>query len=128
MRRPGKDPPSKKRYDRRKPVVSFRVSKEELDKLDKMREGSGLSRGQFLKRTFGLEFENERQILEKEYVKGFQKAKEIHAIYVTCDGCGKPIHIEPRLQAALDYALKQTYDLFHIDCVPQIPRRQLMKF
>jgi hypothetical protein len=118
--------PAKERYDRKRPVVSFRVSRDQLEKLDELIKGSGLSRGRFLRRAFGLELEKKDRIRKEGHEEGYFKAKEMYAIHVTCDVCGEPILLEPFVQAALNQALKQTYDLYHKDCRPQILRRMSM--
>jgi len=120
MRRPGKDPPSKKRYDRRKPVVSFRVSKEELDKLDKMREGSGLSRGQFLKRTFGLELTKKDDVYRKGHRDGYRKAKEEYSVDVFCNaGDGLIVVRGDDFKMKIRNVVAKTYNVYHRDCKPQ---------
>lgn len=110
---------AKKRYDRKRPVVSFRASREQLAKLDELIKGSGMSKGQFLRRAFGLQLEKKDKMYRKGFRDGYRKAKQKYTTLVCCKGCGEPIPvIGLNMEAMVDDAVNKVYNWYHKDCKP----------
>jgi len=122
--------PAKRRYDRKKPVVSFRVSREQLEKLDELIKGSGISKGRFLRRALGLEIEKKDRIYRKGRKDGYREAKEKYAAFVRCKGCGEPIPIiGGEMEIIVDYAVEQLFCVYHRDCrPPDVPEEMCQLF
>lgn len=120
MRGRGEDPPAKKRYDRKKPVVSFRVSREQLEKLNGLIRGSGMTRGRFLRGALDLQLEKKDRIYRKGYREGFGKAKEKYTTHICCKGCGDPIPMVggDDMEQLLCHAADEVLNVYHKDCRP----------
>lgn len=123
MREGSSIPPAKRRYDRKKPVVSFRASRKQLEKLNELVKGSGLSKGRFLRQALGLQLEKMDKIYRKGYREGYregyEKARERHTIHVCCKGCGEPIPMDRSMELWIDFAAGEALNFYHRDCRPR---------
>lgn len=112
--------PAKKRYDRKRPVVSFRVSREQLEKFEELLRGSGLSKGRFLRQALGLQLEKKDRIYRKGRRDGFRKAKEKYKVLVWCNSCGDPILVkDDDMKLKVGNVVAQYLNWYHKDCKPQ---------
>lgn len=91
-------PPSREKYEKEKPVVSFRVSKELYDRLQSIKKAEGKSTTEVLKVGAGLievEVRKEKEIWDQAYEEGWGKAasdaEELYSISYSCSVCGKKI-------------------------------------
>ena len=106
-------PPSKKRYDQRHPVVSFRVSKETYDQFKDLLEKEKKSIGQFFREALEVEERNYKEARRR----GYKAAKEKYAVYAWCSSClnGMPITDDDmKDEAGLLYS--NEFTLLHDDC------------
>jgi len=102
MRRRRKQPPAKKRYDEKYPVVSVRITKELKELLDKYRGSK--SYAEVIKE--GLE--NMGKLYEY-YNQGYEKARQEYEIWAYCNVCNRAYPITPNSelhQIILDYLSK----------------------
>lgn len=110
---------AKERYDRKRPVVSFRVSRKQLAKLEELIRGSGISKGRFVRRALGLELEKKDRIYRKGRRDGYRKAKKRYRVDVLCGMCGGPILVkDDDMKTKVCKAVGRTYNWFHRDCKP----------
>jgi len=111
--------PAKKRYDRKRPIVSFRVSREQLLKLEELIGGSGISKGKFVRRALGLELEKKHRMYRKGLRDGYRKAKKRYRVDVWCGMCGGLILVkDDGMKTKVCKAVARTYNWFHKDCKP----------
>src|SRR2546427_4636973 len=108
---PHKPPPSRLRYEKSHPAVTFRVTTDELEKLRAMSTKTGLSLSQILKRGLGV-LENK---LEEAYNKGFEDGWG--RFEAPCNICSEPmlfdIKEEEKPKAILEKAFS---DWCHTAC------------
>lgn len=121
MRGKNEDSPAKKRYDRKKPVVSFRISTEQLEKLNYLIKGSGMSKGRFLRGALDLGLDKKDLIHRKGYREGYEEAKQKYTAFVQCKGCGEPIPvIGIDMNLLIAHAVEELYNWYHKDCRPPV--------
>jgi hypothetical protein len=77
-------PAWRERYEENNPIVSFRVSREEKDYLDRIRTETGRSFADMVKAGAGL--------LSKEEMKTIKRLALTEAPLGVCYLCGEPIH------------------------------------
>jgi hypothetical protein len=111
--------PAKERYDRKRPVVSFRVSREQLVKLEELIKGSGVTKGRFIRRALDLELKKMRRIHRKGYREGYEKAKKEYTMHACCKGCGDPIPLTTDMEQWIDIAAGEVLNVYHRDCRPR---------
>ncbi|HIH96807.1 MAG TPA: ribbon-helix-helix protein, CopG family [Thermoplasmata archaeon] len=99
--------PSQKRYYANNPTVSFRLPKELKEKLEKLAERGGMTKGQYV-RDFLEGVVTEREKEDKIYADGFKdgqkegleegykKGREDWQIGLNCSVCGKQGYIKPQ--------------------------------
>jgi hypothetical protein len=111
---------AKERYDTKRPVVSFRVSREQLAKLGELVKGSGMSKGRFIRRALNLELEKKDRIYRKGHRDGYRKAKEEFGVDVFCNaGDGLITVTGDDLKTKIRNVVAKTYNVYHRDCKPQ---------
>jgi predicted transcriptional regulator len=99
--------PSQVRYLKKNPVVSFRLKKEEKEKLDKIADLEGKTPGQYVRDFLnGLveKREKEKEIYDNGFKNGYEKGKKDWQIWYPCNVCGQPIFIKPRSESHKDLA------------------------
>ncbi len=112
--------PAKERYDRKRPVVSFRVSREQLAKLEELIRGSGISKGKFVRRALGLELEKKDEVYRKGHRDGYREAKEEYSVDVFCNaGDGLIVVRGDDFKRKIRNVVAKTYNVYHRDCKPQ---------
>ncbi len=82
MRRKKRQPPAKKRYDEKHPVVSVRLPRELKEFLDNHKENK--SYAEMVKE--GLE---NAAKLQEQFEKGYEKGRRDFEIWVYCSECGR---------------------------------------
>lgn len=112
-------PPAKARYDAKFPVVSFRVTMEQAEKLDVLTKVSGKSHGGIMREALQLEIGKSDAIYRQGYRDGFHKAKEKYIVKVWCNVCGEPIVvIGDDMVLKVGDAVARIYNWYHRDCKP----------
>ena len=81
--------PSKIRYDQSHPTVSFRVKREDYDKMKKLLDQKGRSIADFFKEALGIQEES----YQKAYDKGYEDAKKEYIVRFRCSICNEWIEI-----------------------------------
>ena len=81
--------PSKIRYDQSHPTVSFRVKREDYDKMKKLLNQKGQSIADFFKEALGIQEES----YQKAYDKGYEDAKKEYAVRYRCNVCNEWMEI-----------------------------------
>ena len=92
--------PSRIKYERDHPTVSFRVSKEIHDRLQAVKEAEGKSITDVLKVGLGIlevkvskEKEAKKQGYEEGFEKGYEEAEELYKVTYPCKVCRKMITV-----------------------------------
>lgn len=95
-----KNPPSREKYERDNPVVSFRVSRKEYDVLQATKKKEGRSNADIMRAGLGLfevkiraEEEIRQQAYEKGQVNGYELAESDFKITYPCSRCKKMIEV-----------------------------------
>lgn len=86
--------PSQARYFASHPVVSFRLKKEERERLVEIAEREGKTLGQYV-RDFLHGIIAERANEDAIFSRGYRQGKKDWGIWFYCAVCGKPIMIRP---------------------------------
>jgi hypothetical protein len=93
--------PSREKYEKENPVVSFRVSKKLYDRLQSVKQAEGKSITDVLAVGVGLlevKARSEEEIREAAYeqgrIEGFEIAESIFKVIYQCSVCGKEIEVE----------------------------------
>jgi len=117
-------PPAKARYDAKFPVVSFRVTKEQAEKLDRMKEVSGKSHGDIMREALQLEAGKSEKIYQEGYNKGFSEAKKKFGVDIWCNKCSEGIIVSREdTKVKVGNAVAEVCNCYHEDCrPPEIPR------
>ena len=113
-------PPSKRRYDEKHPVVSFRVSRKNYDLLKETLAKQNKSIGQFFREALDIEERNYKEAHRRGYRKGLEDGFQRYAIVTLCVACMKAIVIEDeKTQTELAEAV-ETGDCCNLcmDCDP----------
>ncbi len=111
----------RKEYERSNPVLSIRLTENEMIKLKSVADKTGRKISEIVKAGMGLGAATTDQAykkgLKKGFDKGFQKAREKYAVYATCMTCYDGIPItddEMRDEAGLLYS--NEYTCLHESC------------
>jgi len=112
---------SQRRYMDENPAITFRMKREEKERIVKMAELAGKNVSELvrvgllgLEEDFSEAYENARI---SGYNHGFQNAKKDYRIWNFCDVCGKAIDIQPNSdahKAIIDYLKKGRWG--HLEC------------
>ena len=115
--------PSRIRYEQRHPTISFRVSKELYERLQKAKQTEGKSYTDVIKRGLGLievKIGKEKDIHEKAYREGHRNgytlAESNYKITVPCAECGEEMEVrdEHVKRAIKKYLVENEWR--HADC------------
>src|SRR3979490_2905373 len=94
----GKDmPPSRGRYEAKKPTFSFRVEKQLKDQLDAYLKEHGISGAEFVREALGV---REREIADLDRATNeaceavYEAAKDRYEVRFRCSACGQLHSIE----------------------------------
>lgn len=109
MKKSKKKPPSRIRYEKNNPVVSFRTKKAWYDEFKAFLKDQGLSIGYFFRIAFEKQKANYERVKEKWYAEGYKQgdldgykngynegynqALNEYMISVPCYRCLKPLYI-----------------------------------
>lgn len=116
-------PPSREKYERENPVVSFRAPKEIYGSLQVVKEKQGKSYLDIMKAGLGLyevKVRAEEEVRREAYDEGFEEAANIacDAFLVTypCSKCGKDITVdtEEEKKAIREFMINAGWS--HSDC------------
>jgi hypothetical protein len=93
--------PSRKRYEKAKPVISLRVPKELHDRMLVAKEKEGMSYTDILKAGLGMfevKIRAEEEVRQDAYdegqLNGYELAESVYKVTFPCKACGKPITVE----------------------------------
>lgn len=104
----------KGRYEEANPVISFRVPREDYERVKDLIAAEGESIGEFLRRAFDVEQTDLQSAHSRGLLKGYQIAKKKFAIYANCVSCGEEV-------AVSDEQLREVaQDNFRVNCCPQV--------
>src|SRR2546427_4138767 len=96
-------PPSRIRYETRKPTLSFRVTKEELEEIREIQRKSGLKLS-----TLMLQGARISEELKESYARGYQRGfgEAFGRFVIRCVGCGEPIEVDLQWPSVRGMSLK----------------------
>ena len=86
--------PSQIRYDETNPVVSFRLTKEEHDKVKAIADDQGCTVSYLFKDAMGL-IEEREGWAKKGRMQGNEEATRMWRIWGYCVKCGKEMYVRP---------------------------------
>ena len=116
--------PSRLRYEREHPTVSFRISKELHDRLQIVKEAEGKSTTDVLKVGVGLlevkvrqEKEIQVQAYEEGWEKGVAEAEELYAVPYRCSRCGKEIVVTTDEEKRAIKTYMREHGWGHAECI-----------
>ena len=119
-----RDPPSRKKYERDNPVVSFRVSRKEYDVLQTTKKKEGISNADIMRAGLGrleVKIRSEAEIWEKAFRqghrKGYELAESIYKVTFPCSVCGEAVPVEDNdtKEAIKKYLVRDGWG--HADCI-----------
>ena len=95
-----KKSPSRVRYERNNPVISFRATKEMLERTEAVKKAEGKSNADIFEDGLGLnevKIRSEKDIrdeaYQKGYTEGYQAARKLYAVTFLCIICRKTIEV-----------------------------------
>ena len=93
--------PSQVRYDKQNPVLSFRVTHEELARINELAELAGKPVGTMVREQLGLYVKKARYkaMYSQGRSEGYGDARERFEVWYYCSVCCEPITIEPNSDA-----------------------------
>jgi len=119
-----KKTPSRVKYEKKRPTVSFRISKELYDRLQAVKEAEGKSTTEVLKVGVGLlevkvskEKEAKRQGYDEGFEKGYEEAGELYKVTYLCKICRRTLVVTSAKEkgAIKSYMLEHGWG--HADCI-----------
>ena len=117
-------PPSRIRYEKSHPVVSFRIKKEYYDKMKKLLDQKGQSIADFFKEALGIQEESYQQ----PYDKGYEDAKKEYAVRYRCSICNEWIEIDTDKEKEKARKAMESDRWYHTECHnKQIEQREEAK-
>lgn len=111
--------PSQVKYDDRNPVISFRVTQEELERIEEIARLSGKSVGVMVREQLGIYAKDARDksVYQQGYNEGFAEASEQFRIWYHCCICGEKLWLAPDSNAhEAMMELMWTADWAHNSC------------
>jgi len=115
---------SRLRYEREHPTVSFRISRDLQDRLQKVRKAEGKSIADILRIGVGLlevKVRQEEQIREGAYEEGMEKGYELafdqYSVSYPCSVCGKSITVESEEEKEFITRKMREARWGHADCL-----------
>jgi len=113
MKKKKTKPPSRVKYEQNHPVVSFRVSKEIYDELNTMREHTGYSLAEIVKKAIDKQFVD----VEMAYLEGCEAGEKAFAVTYPCSVCGKTIFVNSDEEKKAIARYMNEHGWGHSDCV-----------
>lgn len=87
--------PSRIKYEKNNPTVSFRVTKDLRDVLEDIKERTGKSYAGIVKEVLTKAEETWEKAFEEGCDEGYEAATMEYRIWYNCSVCGKKIFIDP---------------------------------
>src|SRR6267143_7287537 len=105
--------PSRVRYETKKPTISLRLPKEELEQVREMERQSGLKLGELMMRGVHLEGK-----VKEGYLQGYRRGVRdtMGRFPIPCPGCGEPILLDMKSASVRESVLKAFARLRHAGC------------
>ena len=117
-------PPSRIRYEKSHPTVSFRIKKEYYDKMKKLLDQKGQSIADFFKEALGIQEESYQQ----PYDKGYEDAKKKYAVRFRCSICNEWTEIDTDKEKEKARKAMESGGWYHTECHnKQIEQREEAK-
>jgi predicted DNA-binding protein len=122
--------PSQRRYMDENPAITFRMKREEKERIVQMAELAGKSVSELVRvALLGLEedfSEAYEKVRNEGYKKGFMDAKKTYRLWNYCNICGGVIDLLPNSnehKAIIDYLKKERWG--HPKCHKKVDNTQL---
>ena len=120
--------PSPGGYDGKNPVVSFRLNKEDMKKLEEIASREGMTKGQYVRNYLkGIveKRETEAKIRKDGFDEGYENGKKDWQIWVDCYKCDEPCYIEPGDEVARKEISTRFIGWAHKSCTEKKGTRNL---
>ncbi len=115
--------PSRERYEQRRPVLSFRVSRNIYDQLRVINESTGDSRTKVLMTGLGLceaKARTEKEIWQEGYDKGYDDAAteacDYFQVTYPCHRCGKEMVVNTDMEKKAIRQYLMAHGWGHTEC------------
>ena len=115
--------PSREKYEKENPVVSFRVPEKDYARFEVIRQKLGLSHGGVYRNGLGVievKIRSEEEIREEAYeqgkIEGFEIAESIYKVTYLCSVCGKEIEVETDVAKKAIRRYMREHGWGHTDC------------
>ena len=119
-----KKAPSREKYEKENPVVSFRVSKKDYARFEAIRQKLGLSHGDVYRNGLGVnevKIGSEEEIREEAYeqgkIEGFELAESIYKVTYPCSNCREVINVDTEEEKNAIKTYMREHGWGHADCV-----------
>jgi len=123
VRKDKKKSPSRKRYEKENPVVSFRAPRALYDRLRVAREVEGLSYTNIIERGLQpievkvrTEAEIRQQVWDEAWQDGVDRAVAVYGVPYPCSICGKEIEVTTDMEKAAIKRYMRENGWGHAEC------------
>lgn len=111
---------SKKRYDKKNPVISCRISEEQRKTLDELSVKTGKSQGQLMRQAMNLELPGMNEVYNHGYQDGYRKARDKYGITIQCSECLKGVVVTSDYLKSKIRDIVIDFGCYHEECWPFI--------
>lgn len=111
-------PPSRERYERENPNVTFRIAREKKEKLDQMVDEMEMTKKDWIESVIDDTEQNFEAARDTAYREGFQNAREEFEVTVPCAECGEAMHLDESQKVELWRILKRLPELSSFTALP----------
>lgn len=81
-------PPSRIRYERENPTISFRMDRETYEKIKALQRKSGKSLAEVIKESLGFIERSTEEAYQRGFEDGYLQAKNLYRFSIQCAECG----------------------------------------
>ena len=113
-------PPSRIRYEKNNPIVSFRIKKNLYEELKTLLKKQGNSIGDFFKVALNKQQIAYEELGQSEYDKGYEEGYDegFDKFNVPCKVCGKPMLFDIKTEPKAEQTVNEAFAKWgHINCL-----------
>ena len=114
---------AKERYDKKRPVISVRVTELQKKRVEEKARVTGKSVGRLVREALRLDHKESKRIFRKGFEKGCSETRKKYKVTVQC-ACGHyfPVEGEDRIHE-VEEILAQHCNCYHRECKPEDVRK-----
>ena len=114
-------PPSRIRYERENPIISFRVDRETYEKINALQRKSGKTLAQLVKEALGLLERSTEEAYHRGFEEGCSQARDRYKFTIPCTDCGEELILSNRT-GGIDQVKQVLKGFTHEQCLNQTTR------